>query len=274
MKKFILRKPKLVQRLASAKARRLMTRNPRATPRTKPNLRASVRMSGISVNSGVPFMLRSDRPIAVADCQVFTDMVTVGNGLSASSDSLLLAPVNFARMVVLAKSYDQIRLESLSVTFVPLFGTSVPGLISMYFDYNDDADPPKIPFSQSLLATGAVAGPIYRPLTLRWRSQDHGDREFGSSTSQTSFRTDSKLYGFHVATQLPSAAPNNYGYLIFRYRVSFKSLIAAPNPTTVGSSQVTLALKRSIGVPLTTTPLDQNITEHMSSTIQSLLLPK
>lgn len=273
MKKFILRKPKLVQRLASAKARRLTARKPRAAPRTKPNLGASVRYSGISANSGVPSMLRSDRPISVVDSQIFTDMVTVDANLDSSVCSLLLAPSKFARMIALSRSYDQIRLESLSVTFIPFFGTSVPGLISMFFDYNDTALTPDVPFAQSLLATGSVSGPIYRPLTLRWRSQDHGDREFGSSASVTSFRTDNKLYGFHVATQLPNVSPNNYGYLIFHYKVSFKGLIATSTGVDPGKTSPASALKNSIGIP-TLTMSSTNPTDHMNSTIQSLCLPK
>lgn len=259
------------KKLSNAKARRLRARKPRARPGVK---RSSINnpgyMTGVNVNSGVPSISRVDVPIVVQDHQVIDGLVTVADASFAASSSLLLCPALFARLQVLSQVYDLVRLDSLSVKFVPMYGTSVPGMVSMYFDYNDVSVPANVTLANSLLATGCVSGPIYRPLTLRWLPQDHGDVEFGSSSSAMTFRSDNKLTGFHIAVQLPSSAPADYGLIYLSYHVTLKSLKVSA--TTAG---LTLTVDTSTTDRAATVVAPLSIsTEHMSDTIQSLLLPK
>ena len=209
-------------------------------------------------------------PVPIVDSQIVDNATIVAAGRSDNAFATLLSPSQFARMVNMAATYDLVRLEQLSVTFMPYFGTSVPGMINMYFDYNEAQNPAQVPFQQAILASGSVTGPIYKPLTLHWKPQDHGDREFGQSNSLTSFRTDNKLTGFHVSIKLPSINPSNFGLLVFRYRATFKSLKAV----ATGSS-VTTSNDATLVAQLSTPPVSTPITpEHMNDTIQALILSK
>jgi hypothetical protein len=215
---------------------------------------------GFNINAGVPSMKRGNGLITVSDHQIISNYTVVPDNLTGAQFATLLAPSLFTRVGVLAQSYDLVRLESLNIRYIPMYGTSVPGMISMYIDYNDVAAPVGVPLAQSLLATGCVAGPIYRPLSLSWRPQDHGDAEYGSSSSNSTFRSDNKLTGIHIALQLPAVNPATYGLIVFDYTVSLKSLKA----TITGSQSNEAVISASL-------PLYAG---HMSDTIQSLLSPK
>ena len=212
-------------------------------------------------------MTRSGGIITVTDHQVVSSYTVMPEGVIESQSCVLISPTFFGRIAYLAQMYDLVRLESLSIRFVPMYGTSVPGMLSMYFDYNDSVTMTNIPLAQSLLASGVVSGPVYRPLTLVWHSQDHGDVEFGSSTSNTTFRSDNKLTGFHFAMSLPAVNPGNYGLLVCDYRVSLKSLKSSAAGVSNSQSDALLVSK----VPSAQADI---FSGHMSDTIQNLPAPK
>ena len=205
--------------------------------------------------------------MTVTDAMILADNCTIVAGKTEVSNVSLVAPQLFTRVAFLSSMYDQARLDSLSVTYMPMFGTSIPGMVAMYFDYNDSTNPPKPTFASSLLASGAVVGPIYKPLVLNYRPQDHGDTEFGSSASALTFRPDNKCYGFHISLSIPSENPQAYGLLLLRYRVTMKGLIA---PTTSAAALTTTTTSLAESQPQTL-PL---FSGHMSDTIQNLLSPK
>lgn len=203
--------------------------------------------------------------IRVSDHMVNAAAALVNNS-THQEFQVMLVPSLFGRVTAMANLYEQVRLESLSVQFSPLYGTSVPGSIAMYFDYNEPANLPGIvAYADALLATGCVNGPIYKPLRLAWRSQDHGDREFG--LPQTSFRTDNKKYAFHLAISVPQNVTANFGYLIFSYTVTFKGLKVLNEVPQQSTENSTFISKTAL-------TFDPSVTGHMSDTIQSLLSPK
>lgn len=260
-------KSKKLSKLPSTKARRTFRRNPRRGSGATAIIRPVLRMSGVSVNSGVANLARGADTMTVTDSMILENECTIVSGKTEVSNVSLVAPQLFTRVAFLSRMYDQARLESLSVTFMPMFGTSIPGMVAMYFDYNDSINPPKPTFASSLLASGAVVGPIYKPLVLKYRPQDHGDTEFGSSASALTFRPDNKYYGFHISISIPSENPQVYGLLLLRYRVTMKGLIA-PTTSAAASTTTTTSVTES---PSHDLPL---LSGHMSDTIQNLLSPK
>lgn len=260
-------KSKKLSKLPSTKARRTSRRNTRRSSGATAIIRPVLRMSGISVNSGVPNLARGADTMTVTDSMVLENECTIVAGKTEVSNVRLVAPQLFTRVAYLSSMYDQARLDSLSVTYMPMFGTSIPGMVAMYFDYNDSSDPPKPTFAPSLLASGAVVGPIYKPLVLNYHPQDHGDTEFGSSTSALTFRPDNKFYGLHISLAIPSENPQAYGFLLLRYRVTMKGLVA-PTTSTVALTSTTTSVIES---PSPTIPIPSG---HMSDTIQNLLSSK
>lgn len=249
------------------RGQRIQMRN----PRKKSNFSLN-KIGHTGVLNTIPSMtgVSKDREV-VMTCSSVVSFPALYN--SDARGTLYISPAISNRLATFNLLYEEVRLDKLTFTTMPMYGTSVPGMFAHAIDYNcsDDATS-TYAFDDILSMNGSCSKAIYLPSEMSFHPQDAGDRMFGESNSTTTFRADAKRYCYRWAVALPEnpASATYYFKIVVSMTVTYKklraqsqttalALLSQQNATTVGITKDSLLsdkVDNDSHMNLETSPLD------------------
>lgn len=241
------------------------------------------RMSATTALNTVPMVRNTVRAVTLS--VPFSEIQQVELSTEAEVCGMInITPIMSRRLLSFNALYDNVRLKSLAVSMMPLYGTSVAGSFCHVFDYNASDGTTPIHYASLMSMNGSVSTPLYIGSTLQWRPQDLGDKEYGETSCNSTFRADNKAYLYRWAYSLPNTEGGAVRYFNLRFDicVEYRNLLPVTQGSTVnavfGLTSESTALPVSVESPISNVasvplPSATMTSTQVLSKLDSLLRP-